>query len=112
MDNDYISRQEALKAVCNACGVIPELNRETCQYTFTGRKEYNNLCNLPSADVRPVVRGRWYKPRGMMPPEFAGRHRCSICEEIAMLDWKRHREVLTPYCPNCGADMREGDDAE
>ncbi len=58
-------------------------------------------------DVQPEHKtGKWYKPNGVMPPEHFGRHRCSICDAFAMHDWKHHREQLTDYCPNCGADMR------
>ena len=51
-------------------------------------------------------RGEWYKPTGMMPPEYAGAYRCSECDELAMRDWKTHKQTLTNFCPNCGADMR------
>ena len=60
-------------------------------------------------DEQPTIepkKGRWYKPNGVMPPEHFGRHRCSICDAFAMHDWKHHREQLTDFCPNCGADMR------
>lgn len=60
---------------------------------------------LPS--VQPErKKGMWYKPTGMMPPEYIGVYRCSVCEEIAPRDWKRHIQILTNFCPNCGADMR------
>lgn len=51
-------------------------------------------------------KGCWYKPTGMMPPEYAGVYRCSECSEIAMRDWKHHKQILTKFCPNCGAKMR------
>ena len=64
-------------------------------------------------DEQPTIErkmGKWYKPNGVMPPEHFGRHRCSICDAFAMHDWKHHREQLTDYCPNCGADMRRHDE--
>ena len=61
---------------------------------------------LPSAQSERK-KGKWYKPTGMMPPEHFGRHRCSECERFALHDWKHHKEQLTDFCPNCGADMRE-----
>ncbi len=64
--------------------------------------------NLMKYDL--VASGRWYKPTGMMPPEFTGRHRCSVCEGFAMHDWKHHKEQLTPFCPHCGAKMTNGSD--
>lgn len=66
------------------------------------------IANSPTIEERK--KGKWYKPNGVMPPEHFGRHRCSVCETFAMHDWKHHREQLTDYCPNCGADMRGGDD--
>ena len=68
-------------------------------------EDVTRLLSLSSADVQPVVHGEWYKPTGMMPPEYTGRHRCSLCDGFAMHEWKHHREVLTDYCPNCGAKM-------
>ena len=55
------------------------------------------------------ITGEWYNPTGMMPPEFTGRHRCSVCEGFAMHDWKRHREQLTQFCPHCGAMMKNAE---
>lgn len=55
-------------------------------------------------------KGEWYKPTGMMPPEYAGAYRCSKCDELAMRDWKTHKQMLTDFCPNCGADMRKGEE--
>ena len=57
--------------------------------------------NLPAADVRPVVRGRWetvmldHERMGCRPTA----HYCSECHQIT---WFR-----TFYCPNCGAMMEE-----
>lgn len=57
---------------------------------------------LPSAQPK---KGKWYKLSGMMPPEYTGVYRCSECNEWAMRDWKRHTQMLSNFCPNCGADM-------
>lgn len=54
--------------------------------------------------LEPVRHGRWYKPTGMMPPEHHGRHRCTVCNYLA-LDYRIGHEELSPYCPNCGAKM-------
>lgn len=62
----------------------------------------NNIKNIPAADVRPVVRGKWeleYEPDGK-PYCF----HCSVC------DGDFHYIGITTkydFCPNCGADMRE-----
>ena len=75
--------------------------------------DYDELVAFADAIARQEImelperkKGKWYKPTGMMPPEYAGRYRCSECDGFAMHDWKSHREVLTDFCPNCGADMK------
>ena len=51
-----------------------------------------------SADVRPAVRGRW-----LYETEIEGHAcgECSACHKIRVID---------NFCPNCGADMRGGDE--
>ena len=65
---------------------------------------YQYIRSYPAADVRPVVRGKWIKMTGMMPPECTGHYECSLC------GWHgRHSSIEREFnfCPNCGADMRE-----
>lgn len=54
---------------------------------------------LPAADVRPVVRGRWKR---VDPRSTVVTFKCSVC------DWYAHMNA-TNFCPNCGADMREAE---
>lgn len=72
-------------------------------------KALDAIAKLPPVDAVPVKRGRWYKPGGMMPPEYAGVYRCSECDRFAMRDWKSHKQVLSDYCPWCGARMEDSD---
>ena len=55
---------------------------------------------------------KWIRLTGMAPPECHGHKICSVCESFAPYDplhpW---REMLTPYCPGCGAKM-EGETYE
>lgn len=55
----------------------------------------------PSADVRPVVRGRWL----WKGPDKG--FECSLCHSRCLLnyesDWHK-----SDFCPHCGADMRGG----
>lgn len=87
-------------------------DRETVQFDKDCKQNAIDLLqNAPTIEERK--RGKWYKPTGMMPPEYAGVYRCSECDEIAMRDWKRHRQILTKFCPNCGCEMRqEGEEHE
>ena len=54
-------------------------------------------------EAEPVRHGRWVEIKGMAPPEYHGKHRCSLCYARA-LERKMHEE-LSNYCPNCGAKM-------
>lgn len=48
---------------------------------------------IPAADVVPVRHGRWLEHKSWA--------KCSWCGYLLGFE--------TPYCPNCGADMREVD---
>lgn len=60
--------------------------------------------NTPTIEAKPVQHGRWVKRTGMMPPEFHGKHGCSLCGRFA-LSRQIGREELSNYCPYCGAKM-------
>ena len=53
-----------------------------------------SINNIPSVDVRPMVRGKWETISFMTV-------RCSNCKETF------HELEVDNFCPNCGADMRE-----
>ena len=59
-------------------------------------------------DLRELTqkRGRWVRLTGMAPPEYHGHKVCSLCDCMAPHD-PIHiaNEILTPYCPGCGAEM-------
>ena len=58
----------------------------------------NALKEIPPADVRPVVRGKWIDY-----DDDYGAYCCSVCEQNAPEDTE------WPYCPHCGAYMYEGE---
>lgn len=66
----------------------------------------------PTVDAVPVVHGHWLKATGMMPPEWFGRHVCSVCDNFAPAEFRRTHEWLSPICPNCGAKMDRKDDEQ
>ena len=80
--SDYISREEAIDAVFEAMA--------------DGRAIFPVLNNLPAADVRPVVRGKWEKTSKSL-------YACSECGNCIIDE----RVSGCFFCPNCGADMRE-----
>ena len=53
----------------------------------------------PAADVRPVVRGRW---RWVGQDQWNDCYECSQCGKM--------NTDNSNFCPNCGADMRGGNE--
>ena len=51
--------------------------------------------NVPTADVRENVKGKWLKKKGSLWTLAT----CSVCGELSV-------EGDKPFCPNCGAEMR------
>ena len=65
--------------------------------------------DAPAADVAPVVHGRWisWEEAGNFVPS-PDRHECSVCHDAAQV-LVNGFELLSDYCPNCGAKMDGGD---
>jgi hypothetical protein len=86
---EYIDRDEIWRALDDA----------QCRYV---KKIEKAIEGVPAADVRPVKRGKWKTV--MLDHEQMGcRPTANYCSECHQITWFR-----TFYCPNCGADMREG----
>lgn len=83
--SDYISREAVLEIIC-------KLDR--CSSMFAGPK----IAMLHSADVEPVVHGRWEKS------EYRGFVRCSVCKD-AYIDEDWLSSGKWGGCPNCRAKM-------
>lgn len=65
-----------------------------------------------AADVAPVVHGRWisWEKAGNCVPS-PDRHECSVCHDAAQV-LVNGFELLSDYCPHCGAMMDGGADHE
>lgn len=74
----YITLDQALEV----------LDRQSCYWAA----EYMEL--IPAADVREVRRGKW-----VFDNPLTADFMCDNCLERQI--------ICTPFCPNCGADMRE-----
>ena len=59
------------------------------------------LNEAPTIDAAPVVHGKW---RYCGSDRFNDAFECSVCGRIAMND--------SDFCPNCGAKMDGGNNAE
>ena len=96
----YISCEDAQKIICGWCGV--------CQNpTLEDLEKCDDICpqfaKIPAADVRPVVKGVWKHVQWVVDEEWQdGGYWISRCSNCSM---PYHTE--TPFCPHCGADMRE-----
>ena len=72
-----------------------------CGHVSTLQDVFDIIDFIPAADVRPVVRGHWEIVTGSNGKEYM------VCSEC------RVSQTLTgtfSYCPNCGADMRGGEE--
>ena len=83
---DYISQEAAIALTDQHCF-------ET-SYDAVWMEE--ELRKLPTADMRPVVRGEWLEP-----DNDYGYLVCSVCEERSPNDERWN------FCPNCGADIKK-----
>lgn len=78
-------------------------------FLHTWEKQNKALHMAIEALSAEAVQGEWIKATGMMPPEFHGHHCCSECGNFANMEPPfGNREDLSNFCPNCGADMRNG----
>ena len=101
---DFIDREAAINelnelfTICretmpNENGKHYVVEEELCVF-------YNRLSNIPAADVRPVVRGRWVEDWE------TGCSECSNCGDGFL--WEDFKGVAAwNFCPNCGAEMEE-----
>lgn len=91
--DDLISRQAAIKAVCTVA-------------LHDGIRAAFKSCidDVPAADVRPVVRGKWNRTDA-----YPHRLYCSVCNKTYLKNDEllERWEFPLNFCPNCGADMRE-----
>lgn len=92
---EYIEREAALD--CFAC----DLGKKDYSVSYQGfmTEAAFRINDLPAADVRPVVRGKWIDEHSDKPND--PRMRCSVCTcvEAPLLKWR--------FCPNCGAEMEK-----
>lgn len=95
MENDLISRNAMFDAM-----------RDAEFQTFVPLDEVDEvIANVPAIDAEPVRHGRWIEVWCFDYMDYT--HYCSECHYDALTkEGTMHDEVLTSYCPNCGARMR------
>lgn len=95
--SDYISR-EAIAKRLEEMEIVGPL-----YYGIPVVEALEAIREAPSADVRPVARGKWEKEAIGEYGQYE--YFCSVCGAPPMCGVTR--EILPPFCPWCGADMRE-----
>lgn len=97
---DYISRAELDAAFCKASAPAFD-NHGKATFIVDYVKV---LETIPTADVRPVVRGQWID----RDDDYYGWNMwaCSACGEEFVLTEGTPDMNEYHFCPNCGADMR------
>ena len=86
---EYIKREDALRAIAT---------------TSVSDVAFGLVLDIPAADVRSVVRGRWNRTDA-----YPHRLYCSVCYKTYLKNDEllERWEFPLNFCPNCGADMRE-----
>lgn len=81
--------------------------KDTLVTTVRGTaEEIQEVLDKLMGEAKRVNQGIWIKLDGqMLPPELHGKHRCSRCRNLA--GYRHGRELLSDYCPFCGAQMYE-----
>lgn len=87
MTNEFVDKNEVLEIIRRTCG----------DYATAWAK----VAHLPSLDVTPIIHGKWcWYPDERDRQELC----CSECEEFAPYNGDGF-QILTEYCPHCGAKM-------
>ena len=105
---EYIEREAVVKRVqeiyCVGCNSYHGVR---CRACGTG-DAIDIIEDFPTADVAPVVHGRWIKDNEKSALHIEAIYLCSACHNYEA--WGKTEK--TPYCPNCGAKMDERDEDE
>lgn len=108
---EYIDREKVYDMLnaLGGCGAEPESWADGWDKAFD--EAIRKLDNIPAADVRPERHGKWvsWEEAGNYIPS-PNRHECSVCHDCAQF-LVNGIELLSSYCPNCGAKM-DGEDGE
>ena len=93
---DYIKREDAIKLI-NKCVSHTSPKAKVMDFRHGEINGLNWACDIieemPSADVAPVMHGRWV----VIDAEEPRRYGCSECKRLS---WN-----MENYCGNCGARM-------
>ena len=111
--NDLISRSALLEHVRHSQADNPF---HVKAHEFLWHNTHSHIVSIikqfPAVKPEPVQRG-WWEPvikKDVFGGSFIDGHVCSLCagESLSHYDGNyEYDEILTPYCPYCGARMME-----
>ena len=105
---EYIDRYALEVALNHRLNFLMAENGEYDHYTSGFDEAVTRVEDFPAADVARVRHGRWveYENESDM-----GYHYCSECKHQAFNydEGVCNVEILSDYCPNCGAKMDKED---
>ena len=100
---EYIGRDVAFNAITDLAGKAP--TRSAYEAIW---KSARVLKKIPTADVAPVVHGKWVHPHWKNSDCC---YDCSVCGNEAMhREYRWSDKKIYPICPACGARMDGGAD--
>ena len=105
--DEYIKREAAIKSLLNDC---------LGQVNYSREDAADCIFWLDTADVAPVVHGRWESVKNPQWPAYS-HDKCSLCgwwntKNALCYDGHKKPGHALNYCPNCGAKMDGGADDE
>ena len=107
MATEYIEKQAAKEKLCSMCRWEGTSNCDDCEHPID---------DIPPANVRPVVRGKWIKVGGFYTPGGDPVWECSECGKGRHVYGVEHGTYGADIsdgqwvaCPNCGARMEDGE---
>ena len=117
---EYIEREaflERVDGIWDCADMVFEPNDKccrsddcaSCKWRETKNAIRKIAANIPAADVRPVVRGKWKQDELSKRLDL---YVCSECGQPLQIVNADGGKTATAYCPNCGADMREESDGK
>ena len=94
---DLISRKALLDVIAETAEGLADCDQQNAAWALR-KYAVRDIEEAPAVEAVPVRRGRWVS----LEPEI-GLFACSECDH-------RILRAECNYCPNCGADMRGGED--
>lgn len=109
MDDKYISKEKALNLIEHNDKVYHYADKQYEDIVYaTTQKICEVVAEIPSADVQPVLRGKWESSQRTIETGTVYCSNCAIEYYISDLQTVGDCNGIVHYCPNCGVRMNEG----